>query len=716
MASFNILADAPERFMAHDYTTVAMLAKHSHWETFAAYGLSGKTKLALDGLSGFSHSESRFYAGVAQWIAGLDQDASATLRSVDHPYADALLKLIEKPQINVIAQLPFGWSAEHLDDKKFKLRIVGDGKGDVPRIPYASAHTWVDSGFKPDFFLSSMIEWHDIPLDIQELSCPLFGTTADYDAHIQTVYPWLGVFDEIVVPTYAEWSEVTALSKTIVSSFPKLYGSAHPFSELNLGERAHDIFISGSLINSYFADKADLFCDVLKIENLNIKNVTGFSAEYWDYLGQAKATWTYVRRPFGMPSRGIEALCMGCGVVAQNDSALLMYADQNSGVLTYSSGSELQQALKKIINEWSTFKYLAQAGAVALREEFALKKVFSQILRYLTFRAAAPRTVRKLKPRNDLVQKDWFFMQGRHDPASMRESRRLYNLSRVESQLSAPDADVRVFIDAARECAIEAVRAADPSTSRQFEALDGSSNLIQLSVQLHELGLSKFPLSLALRFNLVRLLLHAGTPDLVTRGLKEIAVILSQPPQSWELKPLDDLFPLDFYRGFFNYRRYLEIATEALKENSSRSNDLIQLVLASLHFYIGHYHNPLFHFARSSALDPSFAPYKLKLAAAQLEEGLRAPNRNELLNQAINSLAQLAERSVVFEDAFRMLSELKESVGINFSQLAELEKQYNRFKQGNTEGRAEDWLHVALRPAAVIPFGILARICNGVSR
>jgi len=52
---------------------------------------------------------------------------------------------------------------------------------------------------------------------------------------------------------------------------------------------------------------------------------------------------------------------------------------------------------------------------------------------------------------------------------------------------------------------------------------------------------------------------------------------------------LEDVFPYDFFSHFFNYREYFGLLTAHLKTGKAVTPDLIRLIRASLHHYLGYY-------------------------------------------------------------------------------------------------------------------------------
>jgi len=136
----------PKLFEAGNYTTVAATGSPNQWQTHAALGLIGKTKEAIEGLSHFDQTEAYFFLAVAYWIGGDDTSAIHLLREIHTPHARNLLALIEKPNIHVLAQLPWTREAPHdlltasNEDNKFRVKNISFDLRDLQNEPYADIH------------------------------------------------------------------------------------------------------------------------------------------------------------------------------------------------------------------------------------------------------------------------------------------------------------------------------------------------------------------------------------------------------------------------------------------------------------------------------------------------------------------------------------------------------------------------------------------------
>jgi len=183
----------PKDFCQGNYTSAALFGSRQEWQTHAALGLVGKTREAVEGLSRFDHAEARFYSAVASWIDGDEPKAISGLKDLNFPHARNLLALIRKKKIQVLAQLDRGSQWDFISalpkDGRFQIRNAGFKPGDIPNRPYADVHEFYDKKQPPDFYVTKLVEWHQLPPNLDELPCPTFGHTADYDIHIQTVHP-----------------------------------------------------------------------------------------------------------------------------------------------------------------------------------------------------------------------------------------------------------------------------------------------------------------------------------------------------------------------------------------------------------------------------------------------------------------------------------------------------------------------------------------------
>jgi hypothetical protein len=659
-----------EPFARGDYATVARIGGRQEWQTYAALGLIGKTREAVAGLARFDHVEAAFYRAAAHWIGGQDEEASRLLESIPTDHARNLLALLRKPHINVLAQ--WSWMrcgcADLLTgaaaDPRFRVANISFHPDDLPNTPYGDIHDYYTPSEPPDFYICSMVEWHLVPPNLQELGCPVFGQTADYDLHIQTVYPWLGLFDAVLVTDPSEWRDVARLVRVPVYTFPKSFGVPHNIAPLQQVEREIDVYLSGTVLHPYHLDKAQLLHQLLEIPGLRIKIINGFTAptEYYRDLNHSKICITYVRHPTALPTRGLEALAMGCALIVQEDNVLTLFAGQEQGVLTYRlERNDLPAAVRTILDHWPQFAQRAALGAQIVRDEFSLARVASQYLRFLTFLAARPRKPRSLgsnaRPyqKRSILYKGWLPSQDFHH-SPVLQSMAVHNYRRLQTILASEAVSPHVYIDLARESVLG-------NCHRAEAGLVPLAQWLAFLRDVYRRARERFPHSLVVRFNEIRVLLHFGTPELVSEALGLLDVTLSLPPNHWQIDVMEDVFPWDFFPQFFNYRGYFDRVTRHLTQGTDVEDDLCRLILASLHAYRGFY--PAYHgfysqalddYGTAAALDPDFPFFQLWYAEQLLQRGLPEDQR-----AACRLLQELASGSLVFQEALEILQKIDHS-------------------------------------------------------
>jgi GT2 family glycosyltransferase len=648
----------PAPFHLGDFTTAALRGDSSEWEKYAALGLVGKTKEALEGLKRFDHPEALFYTGVAHWIEGNEPAAIRILEKISAPHAQNLLALIRRPQIQVLAQLPWSRRAPHdlltgaLKDPKFKIKNIGFHPQDLPNEPYADIHKFYHPSHAPDFYVCAMVEWHLIPPNLQELPCPIIGVTADYDVHIQALYPWLSLFDEVVVDARKEWREVRQLVSAPVSTFPKLFGVAESLPPIPKGPRVTDVFLSGTMVHPYHPDKARLLHQIFQVPGIRIRCIDGFvNPEVYNLLlGHSKVCFTYVRHPDGMVTRGLEALSMGCALVVQKGSVLTLYGGEEEGVLTYEfEALNLVPAIRHILDRWPEFEVRARRGAEVIRREFALSRVASHFFRFLTFLAAKPRMPRRIQAHGRLSQKRSIFAKG-WLPRSPSVLKKILteNVARWKAELKE-ESRPHLFIDMAREFALAKTpfQAGENSPSASAGPV---TNLIEFYLK----GITQFPKSLVLRLNFIRVVFHLGKKKDWPLACQVAEETLGLPPSNWQIDFLEDVFPWDYFSNFFNYRKYLDLLNEYLRLKKPVQDDLIRLIQASIHYYLGKYLKNLDHLKGAVTLDPDFPHYRWEYAQQLVKRG-----KENDFEEAGLQLVQLAKDSILFLEAAELLNTLQ---------------------------------------------------------
>ncbi len=637
-------------FAAGDYAGAAMYGDPATFEHHAARALLRGDEASFAALADFDTPDARFHAAAARWIHGDTVRARRELEGNQLPHAQCLARLIARDRIHVLAQLPWlpgamtdlggGASA----DRQLVLRTIGHRTGDVQNRPYLDVRRCVDDGFAPDFFVAAMVEWHHVPPDLQALACPLFGHVADHDLHVQTIRPWVELFDELCVTDRTEWLDVQGLGRGTVSSFPKVFGLPAGLPPLAGGERHLDFFVSGTMVDPYHPDKARVLHELLAMPDIALRVVRGFTGPlaFHALLAASKASFTFVRRPGAMPTRGLESLALGCAVALQRESVLNLWVGAHEGAATYGpQRGELAAAVRTILDHWDHFGPAARRGAALVRSHFALPRVASQYLRFLTFRAAAPRARREHVDTRQWCQKrlcvtrTWL----PEDPAVRRRSMQA-NFRRL-GELAAQRPCARTLVDMARELLCEFV------FYGQRGQADGDERALHAdAVRLLETCCRLFPRHLAARFLLVRTLWHHGDAAARMRALQLAHDALEADVGGWQIGPDDDVMPFDFHADTFDYRGYLDLVAAAAKGAVVPPAAFARLVLAALAGYVARKTGKTSLHALAASLAPGFARYRLDHAKCLLRRGGVAGRA-----QGIALLQQLADGSAEFAAA-----------------------------------------------------------------
>jgi len=656
------------------YTNVALIGSQDYWQTYAANGLIGKTKEAIEGLEKFDCLDAKFYRAVSYWIDGDDIKAQEILQNIPTQHAQNLLNLINKPQIQVLAQLPSNRSAPHdilgasAHDKKFQVRNISFHPDDLQNQPYADIHTFYNPQTPPDFYACMMVEWHLIPPNLQELPCPILGQTGDYDLHIQAVYPWLQLFDEFIVTDHTEWNDVTKLVRVPVSTFPKSFGLSVDLPPIPKLSRDIDVFVSGTTLHPYHPDKVELYHQVLRIPNINPFFVNGFMSkqQYYDLLSRSKLCFTHVRHSGATPTRGLEALSMGSVVAVKKDCVLQLFAGEQEGIIAYDH-DDLTTAIQTVLFRWSEFEAAAQRGAKLIRSEFALPKVASQYLRFLTFIAAKPREKRHIQPIGNLYQKRSILQKGwlPGGKGLLREIRN-QNLIRWNKQ-KINEATPSLLIDMARELVLGYVHENENPNKRI------NINLLNEALEIYQEGLQKFPNSLVLRFNFIRVSLHFGQPKDVAKALELAEETVTMRFSDWQIDLMDDIFPWDIFNQFFDYRKYFDLINEVIANDRHNYDSLIETILASIYFYLANNtenrNQCIEYLSHAASLNPDFAYFVLSYA-----EQLVTRNQANDLDIAEVILLKLANNSLLFVEAYELLLQIQDKKLKRNLELAKINK------------------------------------------
>ena len=650
-----------QSFTAGDYHRVAAFGDPDHWRTHAALGLCGNTVPALERLSGFQDGEAQFYEGVIRWIDGDDAGAIRLLARCDNAYADNLLRLVKKPRISVLAQLPWHRSpgAPHTllqagaMDPKFRIRNISFDGRDLANEPDADVHSFYDADDPPDMFVSEMIEWHVLPPNLQELPCPIIGHTADYDMHLQTIYPWLQVFDELVVTDSTEYADVAYMADAPTTTFCKPVSlPLRLLPEIDC-ERDLDLVVTGSLLHSYFPDKTVMMRQMLAADGLEPYFLSGFLhySLYFPILARSKISVALTRHLGAIPTRGYEALAMGSVLLAPEESCMRLFADETQGVIPFSLSKEgLTKAIEALLGDYDRYAVGAREGMQRIRDAFDPWRVASQYFRMSTFLAARPRPPRKpaaIRPRQQrsIAYKGW--LQGNE-----RQTYQALRNASLERWKSTPveDHTLDTICELPRELLLEYVHCTLSPDEHSYETL------VQTALNIYRSALPLFPDSLALRFNFTRAAFHFGTEPDIEEALKVAEETLARDSATLSLDPLDNVMTWDYCQDFFNYRDYLQIATEAVRDRTDRSNELKSLILASLHYYFGRMSGAVGHYAKAAELDPEYSVYRLWQA--------KDCHQSDDLSTAASLLATVVRDILCAPEAWSLIQSIKSENGV----------------------------------------------------
>ena len=628
-------------------------------------------------------TDDKFSRAVKHWLAGDDGLALKELAYCRSLHAQNLLRLIEKPCIHVLAQLPrvTNGSQDLLSgvesDTKFKVNNIGFNPQDLQNRPYADVHDFYDATSPPDFYFTQMVEWHLIPPNIQQLPCPILGQTSDYDLHIQSIYSWLSLFDELIVNGPDEVEEVRRLSCVPVTAYPKTFTIADSLPPLPPpGPRELDLFVSGTILHPYHPDKARLFTRILDIPNFNVLFCKYFLTQggYYEMLANSKIALTFIRHADAMPTRGLESLAMGCALIVQKQSVLTNYFGEEQGVVTYDFAKDnLNDVIMRIKREWPLFEQRARHGAEIVRREFIAARVASQYLRFLTVLAAKPRPLRQMRSVDDLVQKrsvqskGWGWPQNIYTDLIKENKRRSKEIEFTGLTESHSDINNRT-----RDTMLDYYTWA--SNVNDSEHQYHRDQLSEIMVDFRQ-GTASFPRSLILHFNMIRAALHFGDPKEVREALVRAEIVVGKMESYWHLLPMDDVMPWDFFSQMFNYRNYFDLVTGHLKGGLLLTNQHVKLVLASLYYYLGHYTDHLVCLEKVVELDPEFPFYRYRLALELLVRGQKDDwNRSGIL------LESLVENSIIFAYAYPLFEKMVLEQGFHSERFPCFQERYQQAK------------------------------------
>jgi hypothetical protein len=660
MWSMNMIDGIAAAFDAGDYMRVALEGKPDQWQYHAARGLIRDPDVSIAALEHFDNPAARFYCAVLAWMAGRDDEACRGLDVLEHDHARNLRALIAKPKIKVLAQLPPVRHGAHVlaegirHDTKFKVANAGYLHGDVPNAPYRSVHELSRSLGAPDFYVCYAVEWHQIPVDLQDLTCPTIAFTNDFDMHIQGVARWLPVFDHrVVIDHVVEWPKVAAIGGGPTASYPIVFGVPANLGAFRERERDIDVFISGTMLSGYHPDKSKQLHQLFAIPGIKLTVIDGHLRPdtYMDILARSKITPTFCRHRGGIQTRVIESLAMGSVSIVQPDSIMKLWLDESNGLYEYDENIGPRPVIERILANYDKIGVNCRNAIATLRQAFEPKSVASRYLRFCTFLAAKPRFYR---PARDpwLNQKRVHFAHGTQLTPTVAVALSQQNHARLTAEFAAAPS-ARVLIDRAREHLLLYARAL--YDDRRDAALP--TCLVTAIADLRT-ACAEFPESLVAHFDLLRVLIHFGTAA-NRRSVEELASeILAKPPDRWRADPYEDVLPYDLFSNWFDYRAYLDLVVERLAGAMTPDAALNDLILAAVNHYAAVLTGSIEKAKRAVELNPAFPFFTLTLAEMLARQPLSVQHE-----RAERLLRELAESSLVAVRAYRQLQALKERNG-----------------------------------------------------
>ena len=661
--------DIAAAFDAGDYMRVALEGREDQWQYHAARGLICDSETSVAWLERFDHPAARFYSAVLAWMAGRDSEALRGLGPLEDDHARNLRSLIAKRQIKVLAQLPPVRHGAHVladgvrQDRKFKVVNIGYLDGDVPNAPYRSVHDLARSLGKPDFYACYAVEWHQIPTDLQELTCPTIAFTSDFDIHVQSIARWLPVFDHRVVIDHVDsWAKVAAIGRGPTASYPIVFGVPEDLGEFREQERDIDVFVSGTMFSAYHPDKALLMHQLFSIPGIKIVVIDGHVAPdaYMDIMARSKISPTFCRFRGSMQTRVLESLALGAVSLVQPDSIMKLWFDESNGLFEYDEKIGPRPVIERILADYRRIGDNCVKAIATMRQSFAPKSVASRYLRFCTFLAAKPRSRR---PALDLWlnQKRVHFAHGINLAPGVAINLAKQNRARLTEEYRMARS-ARVLIDMAREQLLVYSRALYEGGS-----VVGPQYLESTIADLRA-ACADFPNSLVAHFDLLRVLIHFGTASDRSYAETLALKIIATPAEDWRIDPGEDVLPYDLFSNWFDYRAYLDLVVERLAGGIAPDAAFNDLILASVNHYAAVLTGSIEHAERAVALNPSFPFYKLYLA-----EMLARQPRPDHQEQAEQLLRELAESSIVAMRAYWQLRALKKPQRSSATSIDDLE-------------------------------------------
>jgi|GEM_PF-377139 len=670
--------DFPELFEEGNYYDVALFGPDDLWQTHAAIGLTGKLTRAIAALRRFQEPDARFYLAVCLWMAKEEREAEKLLAALieGHPaplsglrleHARNLLSLIRKPVIDVLSMSPHNYPFTFLHgirhDRKFRVRNISYRSGDLPEYPGNSIHVHYDRSDPPDFFFVGKIESPALPLDMHELPCPTIGHIADQEIYTQSSVLWLDCFDHVIAGAGTEYDALRPLCDNRVTTFTKLTSLSENLPALPQSGHARDIgmIFTGAVLHPFYQDKSQLISAIFRDRPEGAYMINGYvpASFYWRFFKWAKMSFNQTRLPRGLQTRAVESLAMGCPSLVQHGSALSFFAETDGGMAHYYDYdlASIRSAIDDLLDDFERHETAAHQGAEVIRREFSEERVSSEYFRFNTYLAARPGWGNRNGPLLPTAQKRAVIMKGWMPGNWSVVGRQMFGHLRQWKADPNVASTATGFIDIARELVLLRCQ------QLRHAPLEPDSNgfadeKIEEALKYLEEGVARFPRSLALFFDYLRVSVHFGDCTQASAAVEALELALNEPETYWDVSPYEDVFPWDFANTHYNYRASNSAVLRAHAdkdgpEGTRALSDLRDLIRASLYYYFGCHRGDVGALRRAVELDPDFTFYKLAWCDAVLE----LDNDPEVRAQALRSLADISAYALVAVPSIVLLSD-----------------------------------------------------------
>ncbi|HEX3655892.1 MAG TPA: tetratricopeptide repeat protein [Pirellulales bacterium] len=475
-------AAAERAFDAGDYTTAALEAGSDELRG-AALVLLGNHEEGMPLLERLSSPRAILYHAFGLWGMGYYNEADGQLAQVCDDLdvgsiARGIRQFIKRRQIRILLQ---GRDDPNCPDYDFVGAIRAMPHFDVTTVGFSSKSDIVidhqttydemvqrlPTGWRPDFFLSHLVEDNPPPIGIENAFFPTICHTQDFDRHFHHCRHYLPLFDAVVTLGRTDHEDMQRLTGGSVFVFPKLLGVSAKAERETFKRRNIDVFISGTLFNHTRAKGRHLF-DISQLPSrYNIELLDGYISadDYYRRLGQAKATFTFVNRCGLINGRAIEAISQGTCAVYQEGGELGLFLNEEDGAVPYTPGNELA-TLTKVVDQWDTrYHRFAENGQRKVRKVFGIETCLERYMHFVALcslrgiqreRRAVDPVFSSMRYPNRSPQRSWF-----HFDYSM--SKVLDLQTRFRTQFA--DSSAYAHLDACGESALYSYLIARPHVS-----------------------------------------------------------------------------------------------------------------------------------------------------------------------------------------------------------------------------------------------------------